>query len=237
MIGAVGADKFGETLMSHLQSENVQTDGIERITGQSTGIANIIVSENDNRIIVAAGANQFVSPELVEAHKQLLVNSDVIIMQLEIPIETVVYALNVAHEHDIPVIVNPAPFQQLPKTIYEKSTYLVPNEIELKEMNADTQIATLKEKLIITRGDEGVEYYHGDSLIKVPAFNVEVKDTTGAGDTFNGALAIKIASGVELNEAILFANAASALSVTKLGAQGGMPTINEVENFLAARRV
>lgn len=237
MIGAVGVDSFGDQLLSHLQSENIHIAGIDKLAGQSTGIANIIVSENDNRIIVASGANQFVTPDLIEKHKQLIINSDVIVMQLEIPIDTVVYALNVATEHDIPVILNPAPFQPLPEVVYEQSTYLTPNELEVKEMESDIEIATIKEKLIITKGNEGVQFYNGQSFTNVPGFTVDTKDTTGAGDTFNGAFAMKIASGVELNESILFANAAAALSVTKVGAQGGMPVKEEVERFLHVRNV
>lgn len=236
MIGAVGADTFGETLLSHLQREKVNISGIEKLEGTSTGIANIIVSDNDNRIIVAPGANAFVTPQVVEKYKQWIIDSDVIVMQLEIPIETVIYALNIAAENNIPAIVNPAPFQQLPEVIYEKSAYLTPNEIELKGMEKDVEITSIKEKLIITRGDEGVEYFSGDTKRKVPAFSVEVKDTTGAGDTFNGALAMKIAGGAPLEEAILFANAAAAISVTKVGAQGGMPDRKEVENFLMGQR-
>lgn len=236
MIGAVGADTFGETLLSHLQREKVNISGIEKLEGTSSGIANIIVSDNDNRIIVAPGANAFVTPQVVEKYKQLIIDSDVIVMQLEIPIETVVYALNIAAKYNIPAIVNPAPFQQLPEVIYEKSAYLTPNEIELKGMEKDVEITSIKEKLIITRGDEGVEYFSGDTKRKVRALSVEVKDTTGAGDTFNGALAMKIAGGAPLEEAILFANAAAAISVTKVGAQGGMPDRKEVENFLMGQR-
>lgn len=236
MIGAVGADTFGETLLSHLQREKVNISGIEKLEGTSTGIANIIVSDNDNRIIVAPGANAFVTPQVVEKYKQWIIDSDVIVMQLEIPIETVIYALNIAAENNIPAIVNPAPFQQLPEVIYEKSAYLTPNEIELKGMEKDVEITSIKEKLIITRGDEGVEYFSGDTKRKVPAFSVEVKDTTGAGDTFNGALAMKIAGGAPLEEAILFANAAAAISVTKVGAQGGMPDRKEAENLLMGQR-
>lgn len=236
MIGAVGADTFGETLLSHLQREKVNISGIEKLEGTSTGIANIIVSDNDNRIIVAPGANAFVTPQVVEKYKQWIIDSDVIVMQLEIPIETVIYALNIAAENNIPAIVNPAPFQQLPEVIYEKSAYLTPNEIELKGIEKDVDITSIKEKLIITRGDEGVEYFSGDTKRKVRALSVEVKDTTGAGDTFNGALAMKIAGGAPLEEAILFANAAAAISVTKVGAQGGMPDRKEVENFLMGQR-
>lgn len=236
MIGAVGADTFGETLLSHLQREKVNISGIEKLEGTSSGIANIIVSDNDNRIIVAPGANAFVTPQVVEKYMQLIIDSDVIVMQLEIPIETVVYALNIAAKYNIPAIVNPAPFQQLPEVIYEKSAYLTPNEIELKGIEKDVDITSIKEKLIITRGDEGVEYFSGDTKRKVRALSVEVKDTTGAGDTFNGALAMKIAGGAPLEEAILFANAAAAISVTKVGAQGGMPDRKEVENFLMGQR-
>ncbi|MGY0692388.1 ribokinase [Virgibacillus sp. FSP13] len=236
MIGAVGADAFGENLLSHLKSEHINVDGI-KVCYDSTGIATIILSENDNRIIVTPGANYFVSPELVEANKQMIKNSDGVLIQLEIPIETVKYALEVANEYDVPAILNPAPYQTLPKDLLMSATYVTPNDIEVTEMENDIDIDSIKEKLVITRGDEGVNYYSDHTLRNIAGFQVDVEDTTGAGDTFNGALATKLANGASIDESILFANASAALSVTKVGAQKGMPTKEEVETFMKEKEI
>ncbi|WP_088052623.1 ribokinase [Virgibacillus dakarensis] len=236
MIGAVGSDAFGDTLLSHLASEQINVEGI-KVSEYPTGVATIILSENDNRIIVSPGSNELVSPDLVETHKQMIKNSNVVLIQLEIPIETVKYAVKVAHEFEVPVVLNPAPYQRLSKDLFNNVTYLTPNEIELKEMQNDTDIDSIKEKLIITKGDKGVQYYSKHTLSNVSGFQVEVKDTTGAGDTFNGAFAMQLANDASIHESVLFANAAAALSITKAGAQKGMPTNEEVEKFMKERGV
>ncbi|MBY7144373.1 ribokinase [Virgibacillus sp. NKC19-3] len=230
MIGAVGDDAFGTTLLDHLKHEGISIEGITMMHEVATGIATIILSENDNRIIVAPGANHAVLPELIEKNREQIKHSDVVLMQLEIPIETVVRTLKIAREYDIPVIVNPAPYQSLPDELLTGSTFFTPNEIEVEAMKNDPLFDSIREKLIVTKGDEGVEFYNNGTN-HVPGFNVEVKDTTGAGDTFNGALAARLGSGLSIDEVVQFANAAAALSVTKVGAQGGMPTKQEVEGF------
>lgn len=236
MIGAVGNDPFGNTLKKHLETEGISLEGIQMIPDVSTGVANIILTENNNRIIVASGANRFVSKKLVKEYQSLIEQSDLLLLQLEVPIETVLYAIELAHYCDIPVIVNPAPYQDLPLELLEKVTYLTPNEIEMESMklqdNFDLSYIT---KVITTCGDEGVQFYEEGKEKSLFSHSVEVVDTTGAGDTFNGALAVKIGSGAKITEAIKYANAAAALSVTKIGAQGGMPTKKEVEDFLFER--
>src|SRR5690625_2301252 len=130
MIGAVGEDPCGTELLEHLQAEGINIDGIMKYSEKPTGIANIILSEDDNRIIVAPGANMHVDAELVDKHQQLIKQSDVVLLQLEIPLETVVYTLEMARKYDVPVIVNPAPYQDLPDTVLTHAAYITPNEIE-----------------------------------------------------------------------------------------------------------
>lgn len=236
MIGAVGSDPFGETLLKHLESEGVSVGGIKTIPDLATGIANIILTENDNRIIVASGANRMVTPELVEHYRSSIEESDVLLLQLEIPIETVMYASKLAHAANVPVVVNPAPYQDLPIELLEKVTYLTPNEIEMAWMKRNGFDDSYSTKVITTCGDKGVQFFENDVKKHLSGYDVKVIDTTGAGDTFNGALTVKLGSGEKISEAIKFANAAAALSITKVGAQGGMPTMKEVEEFLQGRR-
>lgn len=196
MIGAVGIDSFGETLIGHLKQERVNTEGIARIENKATGIANIILSEKDNRIIVAPGANSAVTPELVERQQHLIKNSDVILLQFEIPMETVIYTVQLAKKFGVKIIVNPALFQKVPETLYEKTTYFTPNEIEVESMQKDVLFNSVRDKMIVTLGEKGVKYVDdfGQEQIN-SAYQVDAVDTTGAGDTFNGALATEIASG------------------------------------------
>lgn len=234
LIGAVGDDSFGKSMLAHLQAEGIHTEGVTTVSDETTGVANIILSEADNRIIVAPGANDFVLPELVDQYEENIKKSDIVLLQLEIPIHTVLYVLDVANKYKIPVIVNPAPYQKLSKELLMKATYLTPNEIEVESLSKEVDVASLNEKLIITKGEHGVQYYANQIKKNVPSFQVDVKDTTGAGDTFNGVLAAQLAEGVPFEQAIKFANAAAALSITRLGAQGGMPTKKEVSAFIKA---
>ena len=236
MIGAVGDDAFGRTLRTHFEKEGVLSNGIEAFGDISTGIATIILSENDNRIIVAAGANKEVTPDYIESKLEIILNSDIILLQFEIPMETIEYVVNVADEHHIPVIVNPAPFHTMPENLLQGATYFTPNEIELLAMSKMASFDSVREKMIVTKGEKGVQFWK-DGEKTVDSHKVPVKDTTGAGDTFNGALAVELAAGKPLEEAVKLANASAALSITKLGAQGGMPTRSEVEHFLSKNNI
>lgn len=235
MIGAVGNDPFGRELLEHLKTEEINIEGIMPDSENPTGIANIILSEDDNRIIVASGANMDVDAVLVDKHLQLIKQSDVVLLQLEIPMETVVYTLEVAREYDVPVIVNPAPYQDFPQGVLTGFAYVTPNEIEAEAMKADPLYDSMHQKIIMTQGDKGVQYVENGAEQFLLGYSVSVKDTTGAGDTFNGAFAAEIGAGASVTEAVKFANAAAALSVTKVGAQGGMPTRQEVEQFIKER--
>ncbi|GAE31369.1 ribokinase [Halalkalibacter hemicellulosilyticus] len=234
MIGRIGEDSFGKELQSHLKKQNVNVDGVEPVTDNHTGVATILLSERDNRIIVSAGANDDVTPDYVKRHSAIIDRSDMVIVQLEIPIETVECVTGYCYEKGIPIILNPAPAHPLPPAILDAVTYLTPNEKERDELEIDR--VTYKKKLIITLGEKGVSYMTDEQVEEViPGYKVEVVDTTGAGDTFNAALAVALGRQKKMKEAIQYANAAAALSVQQFGAQGGMPTDDEVRDFLEKR--
>ncbi|WP_067724852.1 ribokinase [Oceanobacillus damuensis] len=232
MIGAVGDDSFGKTLLSHLEKEGIHTDGILQSPESASGIASIILSDNDNRIIVAPGANNLVTKEWIEQHKNLISQSDIILLQLEIPLESVRYTIEIANRFHVPVILNPAPFQPLSDELLQGVTYITPNELEARALTDNSASALFQDKLIVTRGDQGVSFFTGGKHLSFQGFDVDAIDTTGAGDTFNGVLASQLASGKSLEKSVEYANAAGALSVTKVGAQSGMPAIMEIEEFL-----
>ncbi|WP_226529294.1 ribokinase [Metabacillus niabensis] len=237
LLGCVGDDAFGSELKQHLQKQGVDTSHIQTMSDTSSGVAAITLSEGDNSIIVIPGANHKLRPALVQQHEQLIANADIILLQLEIPIESVIEATELAHKHNVPVILNPAPMQELPKKLVLQSSYLTPNEHELESLLSSANLSqeeaeALKTKSIVTRGSKGIQLQQEGKEQLISGYQVNVVDSTGAGDTFNGALAFSLSSGRSLMEASRFANAAAALSVTKLGAQSGMPTKEEVESFL-----
>ncbi|KQC46186.1 ribokinase [Geobacillus sp. Sah69] len=233
MIGAVGDDAFGQELIRSLQNEGISVDYVKPVTHGSTGIASITISERDNRIIVVPGANHALTPEDLDPYESVIAESDVCLLQLEIPLPVVERAVSLAHRHGVRVIVNPAPAQPLPPSVLEQASFLTPNEHERTILFDKMDEGAFADKLIVTEGAKGVRIWQDGQERLIPSFHVPVVDTTGAGDTFNGALAVALAEGKALHEACRFANAAAALSVTKLGAQAGMSRREEVESFLA----
>jgi ribokinase len=235
MLGKVGADLFGTTMIDLLQQEDINGNYIEISTENETGTATIIVSNHDNRIIVVPGANNELTPEWVMAHEEQIKNSDLLLLQLEIPLESVVKATEIANKYGVPVILNPAPIQKLPIKLLEGVTYLTPNEHEFKQLlNQATkdEMELIKTKSIVTKGEKGVELQLNNQQIIIEAKQVEVIDTTGAGDTFNGALAVALTRKQPLTDAVYFATVAASISITKMGAQSGMPSLSEIEELL-----
>ncbi|WP_074593790.1 ribokinase [Bacillus cereus] len=234
MVGAVGNDDYGTVVRKNLEDERVFIDYVVPVTDRTTGIAHIVLAEEDNSIVVVQGANAFVNKSVVDRSKDLLVKADMVVLQLEIPLETVKYVLAICEEHNIPVMLNPAPAQVLSEDILEKATYITPNEHECRIVldnftsPIEDLLAKYPNKLLMTEGSKGVRFHNGTEIVHVPSIAVDVVDTTGAGDTFNGALAVALSEGETLQKAIRFANIAGGLSVTKLGAQGGMPTRDRV---------
>lgn len=237
MIGRVGDDPSGSALKQELKKNGIVCDSVEPVTDSSSGIATILLSEQDNRIIVTPGANKHVTPAYVDMfHKEILA-SDLVLLQLEIPLETVEHILDLCSTYSIPVILNPAPAQEIQYDKWQEATYITPNESEMVALFGEMALQehALREKLIVTRGKDGASFFTGQQEVCVTGYLVESVDTTGAGDTFNGALAVAIAEGKSIEEAVRFANAAAALSVQAFGAQGGMPSRKLVTDFMQKR--
>ncbi len=238
MVGAVGEDAFGNELYFNLKNEEVHVGGIVK-TNNSTGIANILLHDNDNRIIVVPGANFDVDQEMIDQHMELIEKSSLVMLQLEIPVKTIEYVLEVCERLSIPVLLNPAPAANYNAEWIDKVTYLTPNETECELMFGTDYETVLKQypnKIIVTLGGDGAAYYDGTKIVKVPGFKTAAVDTTGAGDTFNGAFAHAITAGKSIEESVQFANIAASLSVEKFGAQGGMPRIDKVNERLEAMK-
>ena len=239
LLGCVGDDAFGRDLRAHLESEGVDCRHVSRGAG-ATGIAAITVSGGDNAILVAPGANHQLTPAHLDAAEQAFIDADVVLTQLEIPLETVRRAAELAARHKKPLLLNPAPAVPLPEALLAQVALLTPNEHEfltmLAQPDADWRelLAQQPRKLVMTHGKHGAYYaLSRGQLQHQPGFEVEAVDSTGAGDTFNGALAAFLPLGLE--RAVRRAAAAGALSVTRPGAQGGMPTLAELDAFLEAR--
>jgi ribokinase len=235
MYGCVGDDGLGEQMVLNLKEQGVNTDQIRTVPGVPTGNAMITVAEHDNTIVVVPGANGHVDRAYVDEILPLLKDEDMVVLQHEIPLDTVGYIIDRCFEEHIPVLLNPAPAAKVDEERIRKLTFLTPNEHEAalifgEKLSIEEMLRRYPEKLIITRGSEGVSTcLASGEVLTVPARTVEVVDTTGAGDTMNGAFAVRIAAGDSIKEALDYANAAAALSVQKFGAQGGMPTAKEVE--------
>ena len=240
MLGCVGDDAFGRQLRGQLEAEGIDTRSVRTESAVSTGVAAITVSQAENSIIVVPGANHALSPADVLAAENAFATADVVLCQLEIPLETAEAAAAMAEKHGKPFILNPAPAVPLSQALRARATLLTPNEHELAILLSgpdsawQQQLARYPERILMTRGADGAWFAGRDgALHHQPAFPVSAVDTTGAGDTFNGALAAYW--GKSFGEMTRLACAASALSVTRAGAQGGMPTQGELEVFLGSR--
>lgn len=237
MIGCVGNDAYGSMMLDTLKENGVNTDYVSVLDNEATGTAHIILAEGDNSIIVLKGANDKVDKNVVDSAFDIIKTSSLVMLQHEIPMDAIGYIIDRCYEEGIPVMLNPAPYMDIPEEWIEKVTYLTPNEHEaalmFEGMDRDEILKAHAGKVIMTVGKEGVVYGDGDDVVHVSGFTVSVVDTTGAGDTFNGAFAAARCDGLPLKEAVRFANAAAALSVQKIGAQGGMPWRSEVEEMLS----
>ncbi len=234
IIGCVGNDIYGEKMLKNFIANGVDTSMIE-VLDISTGVAGIMVDNEDNSIVVIPGANKLLCKAMIDKHMDVLKGAKVVILQLEIPMDVIEYVIDICHQNHIISILNPAPARKVPEHLIEKVSYLTPNEHEAVEIFGKQAIDDLLKqypnKLIITQGDQGVVFFDGQYKRHIASLSVDVVDTTGAGDTFNGALATCLVSGQPLLEAIEYANKVAAISITKYGAQGGMPTREDVERW------
>lgn len=233
MVGCVGDDHYGKQLIQNLEQNGVSIDYVKPVAAGGTGTAHIVLAEGDNSIVVVKGANDCVTPEYVEGALDALKEADIVLIQQEIPFETVEYVSDVCASYGIPLLLNPAPAHFISNKLIEQATFITPNEHEAKllfpNMSLEDVLKQNATKVLITEGSKGVRYHTGKEERLVPTFKVDAVDTTGAGDTFNGAFAVAVAEGKNIADSLRFANRAASLSVTKFGAQGGMPTRQEVE--------
>jgi ribokinase len=232
MIGCVGNDSNGEFSLKNLRDMKVNTRAVKIVDKAPTGLANIIVADNDNSIIVIPGANFEMDKDVIKENKALLLSADMVLLQLEIPMEVVEYVVDICAENKVRVLINPAPAAPLKKSLIEKATYITPNEHELRlifdNQETDAVLKQYPNKLIVTMGSRGVKYHDGNEIREVPSNKVDVVDTTGAGDTFCGALAAALVRGDSIEDAVIFANKAASFTVTRLGAQSGMPELADL---------
>lgn len=243
MLGAIGNDAYGEMQRQSLLQSGVDVSGLLTKEKVSTGTAFITVNkEGNNSIVVVQGANAQFTPEDIEAHRNLIEECEIVILQLEIPMDTVLYAVKLARKLGKIVLLDPAPApEHFPEELYQYIDIIKPNESELSRLTgiADAQnhleeaVQILKDhgvkNVLVTLGGEGV-YLDAENktAVHIPAKKVKVVDTTAAGDSFTAALAAMILDGKTLEEAAEFANQVSAIVVTREGAQDSIPTLQEV---------
>lgn len=246
MIGAVGNDAFGQQLIASLDREGIDTSAIKTVDGEVTGLASILLAEGDNCIVCIPGANAHCTPEDIDRNLSIIEESDMILLQMEIPLDTIRYAITTAKRLGKRVILNPAPAQPLPDDVLQQVDYLTPNLSELQILLDTTEgdvgelvqqlLARKVDHVVVTLGDEGAMFAGQEGVEgKVSSHKVDVVDTTGAGDAFNAGLAFALATNKSLHDAVVFANATAALSVLKYGAQNGMPVLEAVMEFMSER--
>ncbi|MFD2922291.1 ribokinase [Halobacillus naozhouensis] len=242
MLGTIGNDPFGTSLLQSLEKNGVDTGKIKKVDDAPTGIASILLAEGDNRIVVVPGANNACLSEDID--EQVLKQADLVLLQLEIPLPTVIAAARLAKKHGKMVVLNPAPAQSLPQELLQNVDYITPNQSELGVLSdmvpdafdlskAMRNLQKLGVKHVITTlGEKGSAYMSDDSNIQtIAGYEVPVVDTTGAGDAFNAGLSYALGMNMSLDDAVRYASKVSALAVTKFGAQGGMPDKQEILAF------
>ncbi len=242
LIAKTGDDVFGRQSKQIFENDHIHTGYLTTDPIHPSGVALITVdSRGENCIVVASGANNRLSKHDIDRAKDEILRSKIILMQLEIPLETVGYAANIAYEAGIKVILNPAPASEISNELLAKLYMITPNETEAELISGitvqDVESATLAARkiyekgvkvVIITLGSKGALLFTGEKELLIPSPKVEAIDSTAAGDVFNGAIAVAISEGLPLEKAVEFACRAAAISVTRMGAQASAPYRNEI---------
>ena len=248
MAGCVGGDLFGSRYVEHLEAVGADVSAVSTAPEASTGIADILVDEKgENAILLAPGANSLCDAAWLDDALEKTKDCGIFLLQLEIPLETVKTCIARLHAMGKTILLDPAPAAALPEAVLNQVDILTPNETELEALTASLPAGTSPEarmrhligdskRLVIhKRGGDGAYIASRDGIRHIPGFKVDVVDTTAAGDTFNAGLAAGLAMGLPLEEAVRMANAAGALSVTAFGAQGGMPSMEQVQALLSKK--
>jgi ribokinase len=232
MCGCVGNDDFGTRLINSLNSAGVNTDFINKIDKTSTGVAVIVVTEGENRIIIDSGANGHLRKEHIDKMLEIAKEGDIYLTQLENPIEIIGYGLKMAKERGLFTVLNPAPASLEIKKYFNYVDIITPNETELKILGEKNALFKEGIKTVITTlGSKGYEIATLNGATKYPCIKVKAVDTTAAGDTASGGLAVKLAEGKSIEESMEFGSLSASIACTKRGAQMSVPTLDEVEKF------
>ncbi len=235
-VGAVGSDHWGEAARGDLAGRGIDVSGLATVEGP-TGVAIILVDDGgENSIAIVPGANAAVSPAAVEAALAAIdANDAVLVVCLEIPLESVVGAARAATARGWRVVLNPAPARELPAELVAAATVITPNETEVEVLGGvDALLAAGAGAVVVTRGGDGTELHpSGGAATRIAPSRAEVVDTTGAGDAFTAALAVALANGRELADAVAWASAAGAIATEGFGARGSLPAAAQVDERLA----
>lgn len=246
LVARIGNDVFGEMSLANFHKAGVDTTFVVKDNQHASGVALIAVDRNgENAIVVAPGANTALSPEDVNRAEEAIAAADAVVLQLEIPQETVVRAVELARSHGVKVVLNPAPIRQFPTHILQYVDVLTPNQHEAASLigaegegnNLDAQEAAkaLLEMgvaaVVITLGADGAYVATRERAERIDAVKVQAVDTTAAGDAFTASLACALAEKKDLFEAARFAAKVAGISVTRMGAQSSMPTRHEVDSY------
>ena len=246
MVGKVGVDLFADQLLTGLEQVGVDCSAIEKVPEQVTGVAFVTLdSDGDNSIVVAPGANLQLTPEDVRRHEHLIKHAKLLMVQLEIPLETVMEAIAIAKRHNVQVLLDPAPVQHLSSELLSMVDYIVPNKTEITQLTGIQVIDQVSAKLAAVEllrkgvstvfaklGERGLVVVNSNSTFIVEPYHVNAVDSTAAGDAFAGAVGAAIVSGKDLWTAAKFASAIGAITVTRKGAQVSMPSLDEAEQFI-----
>ena len=245
-IGRVGNDVFAELAYEIWDAEGVNREFVKRDGEVATGVAPILVdSSGENMIVVVLGANRRMQPSDIDAARERIAGADMLVAQLEVNLDIVPYALQTAKAYGVTTILNPAPAAAISAETIQLADYLTPNETELETLSggavddvdaaARALLTRDDQTAVVTLGAEGARIVTPQDSVSVPTFAVDAVDTTGAGDTFNAALAVGLSEGVALSDAVRFANAAAALCVTKPGAADSAPCRADVDALYFGR--
>lgn len=247
MLGRVGSDSFADRLLNNLHANDIDCEGVEALRDSPSGLAVVAVDDaGQNSILVVPGANGHVTPDVVDQHWEIIRRCDVLVCQLELPVDAVAHAIERAHREGKQVILNPAPAPTHPPDAFFRVDLICPNQLEAESMlgyalrdigaaeaAARDFVSRGAKQAIITLGDNGAVVADNHQTLWLPPFPVQAVDTTAAGDAFIGALSVHWLQTGRLFESARFASAAAAISVTRAGAQPSLPLRSEVETLLA----
>jgi len=245
-VAKIGIDDNGNRSLENFKKDGINTDFVFQTDEAPSGVALIFVDKNgENMLVPVPGSNGKLCPNDIDKARIAIEKADIVVLQLEIPLETVEYAIKIAYKANVPIVLNPAPARKLEPDLIKMVSYITPNETEaeiltdIKVVDDHTVEKSGKKLLefgantaIITLGKRGAMVVTNNSSELVPAFAVKAVDATAAGDAFTGGFAYAIATGKDVISSARFGNAVAGLTVTKMGAQPSMPTKDELEDFL-----